>query len=281
MQGSVERVLKSLGADMARDGHLSSSGGPGGRASRFLDAVVAFVVAIFHPIFRVFQQQPPPPADDHLNNHHPDAANTTTTTTTAMQSQHQSRSARACGPREVNANAKPSLPVKASLPQIGPPNGPAKQENIRQLAHAPSAATEFRTVGEEQAEENRQEQLTLPPPIHPIDQDDGAGAGAVVQDPAIAAERAIHHGFMNQALDMASPSPSLVRPASLLLLLLLLHRFLVASFQTQTHALHDYGPFIPTFVPLFVQLSCLNPRPPLVTPQAARLPTLATLSSTD
>lgn len=264
---------------MARDGHLSSSSGPGGRASRFLDAVVAFVVAIFHPIFRVFasaasstspssqQQQPPPPADDHLNNHHPDAANTTTTTT-AMQSQHQSRSARACGPREVNANAKPSLPVKASLPQIGPPNGPAKQENIRQLAHAPSAATKFRTVGEEQAEENRQEQLTLPPPIHPIDQDDGAGTDAVVKDPAIAAERAIHHGFMNQALDMASLSPSLVRPASLLLLLL--HRFLVASFQTQTHALHDYGPFIPTFVPPFVQLPCLNPRPPLVTPKAAR-----------
>lgn len=217
-------------AKMAGDGHFTSSDGPGGRASRFLDAVVAFVVAIFHPIFRVFassgnspsnSSSPPsqPPQQAPENNHPSVQPNDDTETT--MQSQHQSRSAHPHGPREVNANARSSSAVKVTLPQIGPPNGAVKQENIaangatpatnvsRQLADATNAA-KFRTVGEEQAEENRQEQLTLPPPIQPIDQQ----GGDEVKDPAIAAERAIHHGFMNQALDMASRSLSLISHVS-------------------------------------------------------------------
>lgn len=214
MQGPVEGVLKKIGAGtakMAGDGHFTSSDGPGGRASRFLGAVVAFVVAIFHPIFRVFasaanspsnsSSPPSQPPQQEVEINHPSVQPNGDTETT-MQSQHQSRSAHPYGPREVHANATSSSVVKVTLPQIGPPNGAVKQENIAANGATPATnAAKFRTVGEEQAEENRQEQLTLPPPIQSVDQQEG---GDEVEDPAIAAERAIHHGFMNQALDMAS-----------------------------------------------------------------------------
>lgn len=230
---------------MAGGGQFTSADGPGGKASRFLDAVVAFVVAIFHPIFRVFasaanspstpsshqpQQQQQQPDE---NNHAATAVTNTTTTSTnndtkrtnlsgseathsgaeTMHSQQQSRLAQPRGPKEVNANAQSAAAVHVTLPQIGPPNGALKQENIatsngvipvttdsRKLSDATNSA-KYRTVGEEQAEENRQEQLTLPPPIQSLEEEQDAQEP---EDPAIAAERAIHHGFMNQALDMVS-----------------------------------------------------------------------------
>lgn len=221
---------------MAGGGQFISLHGPGGRASRFLDAVVAFVVAIFQPIFRVFAatdnshpnpslHPSPPPQQTDENNH---AATKTTSPSrspsqndlqtdpdnidaTSMHPQRQGRLGQPRGPREINANAnsQPTAAVRVTLPQIGPPNGPVKQENVPangvasvtnaslDLADATNGA-KFRALGEEQAEENRQEQLTLPPPIQSVDDQGGDDQ----EDPAIAAERAVHHGFMNQALDM-------------------------------------------------------------------------------
>lgn len=143
-------------------------------------------------------------------------------------------------PREVNANAnananangqpKPAAPVKVALPRTtGLPNGIAKQENQptksnggaadsaaaaavdvvvvkaaegRDLANGPKGAV-FRAVGEEQAQENRQEYITLPPVDDEVATEP---AEDEPEDPALAAERAIHHGFMNQALDMVCSS---------------------------------------------------------------------------
>lgn len=116
------------------------------------------------------------------------------------------------GPREIDANGQP--PVHVALPTRGPPNGVVKQENVPTTANANGAAvktandgdlatngtteSKFRAVGEEQAEENRQEYITLPPPVHSGNEGDGDEP----EDPAKAAERAVHHGFMDQALDM-------------------------------------------------------------------------------
>lgn len=190
---------------MAGVGQFTSADGPGGRASRFLDAVVAFVVAIFHPIFRVFASDTNSPS---TSPSHPSQPPINVSTNNTMNSQSQNRSAHPHGPKEVNANA---APVKVTLPHKGPPNGAVKQENValgssapstndsRELADATNGA-KLRDLGQEQAEENRQEQLTLPPPVQSVDEK----TNDAPEDPAIAAERAIHHGFMNQALDMVS-----------------------------------------------------------------------------
>lgn len=108
------------------------------------------------------------------------------------------------GLREVNANGLPVANV--ALPRLATPNGAPKQENAPATGAAAQTANgcdtanttngvKFRSVGEEQAEENRQEYITLPPPVTEQDGDEP-------EDPAKAAERAIHHGFMNQALDV-------------------------------------------------------------------------------
>lgn len=256
-----------VAAEMARDGQSTSADEPGGRASRFLGAVVAFVVAIFHPIFRVFASatanSPAHPSSHQSQEHQRSDENnhaaatvttttitTTTTTTTAKRSissqrkyqdpndsdlqadhngeadsmhpQQQRRLAQSHGPKEVSANVRPAAAVKVTLPHINPPNGAVKKENVTangvatltndncELADATNGS-KYRAVGEEQAEENRQEQLTLPPPIEPIDEQDDHEP----EDPELTAERAIHHGFMSQALDMVSrprlcwPSPPL------------------------------------------------------------------------
>ncbi|KAJ4386160.1 tRNA(adenine34) deaminase [Gnomoniopsis smithogilvyi] len=107
-------------------------------------------------------------------------------------------------------------PAKVAVPDLNPANKAVKQENVRtngkgghkndcDIANAAANAQNFRTVGDEQAQENRQEQLTLPPPVCEPEtaQDVADGDNVEPEDPATAAERAIHHGFMNQALDMA------------------------------------------------------------------------------
>lgn len=89
-----------------------------------------------------------------------------------------------------------------NLPTNGQRSG--GHSNDRDLANAASNGQKLRAVGDEQAQENRQEQLTLPPPICEPEptQEIEDGADEEPEDPAMAAERAIHHGFMNQALDM-------------------------------------------------------------------------------
>lgn len=107
------------------------------------------------------------------------------------------------GPKVVGANANP---INVTSQQVVSPGDATKQENVptngaayqtvkdRGITNGTNGSKPL-TVGDEQAEENRQEHITLPPPVLGQDADEQ-------EDPAEAAERAIHHGFMNQALDM-------------------------------------------------------------------------------
>lgn len=245
---------------MAGSGSGEGSGG-GGRASRFLDGVVAFVVAIFQPIIHVLvsvispPSQPPRDQHNHQNNsstqqdqqhedkdndrkrHDPVAAVTTTTSShdvdpplnlpshsdsdpkkmaPSLQNQPAGGN-RFQQPMPLNEETNGQGPAKVVAPRLNATKVAAKQENVptngtgsgshgkdRDLANATTNAQKLRAVGDEQAQENRQEQLTLPPPICEPDtvQDIDDGADEEPEDPATAAERAIHHGFMNQALDM-------------------------------------------------------------------------------
>lgn len=234
---------------MGAGGKFTASDGPGGRAWRTLDAVVAFVAAVFHPIFCVLasvvsasksksrsrsKSEPDAPSipqrdqqqhnknnigssDENDPGQHPNINTSTSASShdgpTNMPPLLQ---AQPMAPRPNGSKANGNgQTIKVALPRMGPPNGAAKQENSpangaavrptssRGLVDATNGSR-LRALGEEQAEENRQEQLTLPPPIQPVtveqltddDNDDEA------EDPAKAAERAVNHGFMHQALDM-------------------------------------------------------------------------------
>lgn len=183
------------------------------------------------------QHQPSPRHDDHLNTGGATAAthdngNSSLATDADTDPQrmppplHKQPMAanQPNGLREVNANGRPI--VNVALPRPATPNGAVKQENVLANGAAVQTANDgdsandtngakFRSVGEEQAEENRQEHITLPPPV--TEQD-----GGEPEDPAKAAERAIHHGFMNQALDMVC------------LLVSCLFKFLLSSTSTAT-----------------------------------------------
>ncbi|KKY38914.1 putative trna-specific adenosine deaminase-like protein [Diaporthe ampelina] len=115
----------------------------------------------------------------------------------------------AYGPKAVNGNARPA--VKPALPQIGPAvkaSRPVKQDGASTNGAAATTALEDVTngvnphpkhhiVGDEEAEENLHDQVDLAPTVQPVEGEEEP------EDPAKAAERAIHHGFMDQALDMA------------------------------------------------------------------------------
>lgn len=139
---------------------------------------------------------------------------------------------RANGNKSINTDGQP--PAKVALPRKGPPKGGCKQENATvhgdavnhsrsndfDGANATKNGRKYRSVGEEQAEENRHDQLTLPPPALDADTVKDSVVGEVdeePEDPATAADRAYHTGFMNQALDMvclfAAPPPRTFRSA--------------------------------------------------------------------
>ncbi|CAN8100033.1 unnamed protein product [Discula destructiva] len=255
---------------MAGDGS-SAAEAPARRASRFLDAVVAFVVAIFHPIFRVLvsvvspansrdqqhqhqrqgtqspqhntttiddQSAPRKGNERQKQEHHKDRHDVSSTTSShdgdpAADSDPESRrmspslrnqsltANRTSHPKELKSNGH--LPTKAEQPRMGQSDGGVKQENVsanggvnvkpsrtndRNLANVTNNGLKYRSVGEEQAQENRQDQLTLPPlALDPHMTEDDVEEEEEIEeepeDPATAAERAVHHGFMNQALDMA------------------------------------------------------------------------------
>lgn len=246
---------------MAGSGLAEGSNGSG-RASRFLDGVVAFVVAIFQPIFHVLvsvispSNQPPRDQHNHQNNSSTqqdqqhkdkdndrkrhDAAAAAATSTISSHDGDPPLNSQSHSDSDPNKMA-PSIPnpitaenrFQQSMPLSEETNGQGsvkamahrltstkvavKQENVptngkgsgshgkdRDLANATTDAQKLRAVGDEQALENRQEQLTLPPPICEPEtaQDIDDDTDEEPEDPATAAERAIHHGFMNQALDM-------------------------------------------------------------------------------
>lgn len=243
---------------------LAEGSGGSGRASRFLDGVVAFVVAIFQPIFHVLvsvispsnqatrdqqnhqkasstQQDQQQKDKDNANDsklHNATAVAATTTSSPhdgdptldshsrpdsdpnrMAPSLHNQPSTghRPFQPMPLNQETNGQGPARGAAPRLDSTKVAVKQENLptngkrsgghsndRDLANANTNGQKFRVVGDEQAQENRQEQLTLPPPICEPEpaQDIDDGADEEPEDPAVAAERAIHHGFMNQALDM-------------------------------------------------------------------------------
>lgn len=252
---------------------------PGGRASRVLDAVVAFVVAIFQPIFLVLvsvispakdrdqqsqrqkKQQPQQNTTTKTSNHdrrarkkqhhidsHDNASIISTTShenddnddedptrkaahnpkRMAPPLQNQPSAANRSYPNAnngINTNGQP--PVKVALPRKGLPQGGFKQENapvngdtVKHTrsndldgASATKNGRKYRSLGEEQAEENRHDQLTLPPLAldgNTVEDDVVDQIDEESEDPATAAERAYHTGFMNQALDMVCPFVALI-----------------------------------------------------------------------
>lgn len=230
---------------MVASGDFTSSDGPGGKASRFLDAVVAFVVGIFQPIFRfllsaIFTRKPrqhnnqnrdrdntldDSPHNNNNNGDHNDSRPNPDGQDGDLQGdgspesmQRHSTNTRpqhAYGPKAVNGNArsavKPALPqiapaVNASRPvkQDGAPtNGVAAKTALEDVTNGVAHTSKHHVVGEEEAEENLHDQVDLAPAVQPVEGEEEP------EDPAKAAERAIHHGFMDQALDMvclASPS---------------------------------------------------------------------------
>lgn len=223
---------------MVASGDFTSSDGPGGKASRFLDAVVAFVVGIFQPIYRfllsaIFTRKPrqhnnqnrdrdntlgdAPHNNNNIGDHNDsipnpdgqDADHQGDDSPGSMQ-RHSSapRPLHAYGPKDVNGHARPA--VKPALPLVGPAvsaSRPAKQDGaltngvaaktaLGDVTNVVNHPSKHHVVGEEEAEENLHDQVDLAPAVQPVEGEEEA------EDPAKAAERAIHHGFMDQALDM-------------------------------------------------------------------------------
>lgn len=232
---------------MVASGDFTSADGPGGKASRLLDAVVAFVVGIFQPIFRfllpaIFTRNPRQHNNQnrdrdntlgespHNNNNGDGDHNDSPTNPDGQHGDHQgddspgsmqrhpntARPQHAYGPKAFNGNGNARPPVKPALPQIGPAVGsprPVKQEGaatngvpaktaLEDITNRASPASKHHIVGEKEAEENLHDQVDLAPAVQPVEGEEGP------EDPVKAAERAIHHGFMDQALDMVCPALS-------------------------------------------------------------------------
>ncbi|KAL1863965.1 tRNA(adenine34) deaminase [Diaporthe australafricana] len=220
---------------MVASGDFTSADGPGGKASRFLDAVVAFVVGIFQPIFRFLLSAISTRKPRQHNNQNRDRDNTLGDTDNAHNTEPSAgishgqdgdlegddspesmqrnstnpRPQHAYGPKIVNGNARPA--TKPVLPQAGPavnPPQPVKQDGAPTNGVAATALEDItngvnhinlkhHVVGVEEAEENLHDQVDLAPGAQPVEGEEEP------EDPATAAERAVHHGFMDQALDMA------------------------------------------------------------------------------
>lgn len=223
-------------AKMVASGDFTSSDGPGGKASRVLDAVVAFVVGIFQPIFgflssAIFTRKPRQHNNqnrdrdntlgdsphNNVGDHNdprpnPDGQDDDHQGDSSLESmqRHSStpRPQHAYGPKVANGNAPPA--VKPVLPQVGPAvnaSRPAKQDGaptngvaaktaLGDVTNGVNHTSKHHVVGEEEAEENLHDQVDLAPAVQPVDGEEEP------EDPVKAAERAIHHGFMDQALDM-------------------------------------------------------------------------------
>jgi hypothetical protein len=237
---------------MVASGDFTSADGPGGKASRFLDAVVAFVVGIFQPIFHfllsaIFNRKPRQHKNQNrnrdntlglsysprnVNNGDGNGKNNDSSLANpdgqdGQDGGHQGdespgsmqphsatvRHQHAYGPK-AHQNARP--PVKPALPQIGPAVDsprPVKQESaptngvtaktaLEDVTNGVIPTSKHHIVGEREAEENLHDQVDLAPAVQPVEGEEEP------EDPAKAGERAIHHGFMDQALDMVCPASS-------------------------------------------------------------------------
>lgn len=227
---------------MVASGDFTAADGPGGKASRFLDAVVAFVIGIFQPIFHfllsaIFTRKPRQHNNQNRDRHNTlgdsphdnsDNSDNNDNNTGDHNGLHQggsspesmqrhaatTRPQHAYGPKAANGSSLP--PVKPALPRIGPSVDsprPANQEGtptngvppktaLQDVTNTANPASKHHVVGEKEAEENLHDQVDLAPAVQPVGGEDEP------EDPAKAAERVTHHGFMDQALDMVCPASS-------------------------------------------------------------------------
>lgn len=176
----------------ARQSFTISDGGPGGKApGGFLEAVVAFIVALFHPIVQLFSVSPksstPCQDHDHRNNR----------TTTAAATNGKDDDSRKMQATTITIPTGASSSVNGSN-DAGSKNDMANGAAIdRQLTDAVDRLkinNDKDDLEQKRHNEDEAEELTLPPPVEPIEEEP--------EDPIKAAERMIHTGFMNQALDM-------------------------------------------------------------------------------
>lgn len=313
--------------------------GPGGgastRALSLRERLVAFFVAIFHPIFLVLVSVISPAKDrdqqsqraktqskhqpqqntttknsnhdrsatekQHLNDRHDISSIITLTSQDDDDDQdlihNPAHSPKRMAPpplqnqpsaanrsssnanKGINTNGQP--PAKVALPRNGPHQGVFKQENVsangdaikhprsndRDGANANQNGRKYRSVGEEQAEENRHDQLTLPPLALDTDTVEDSVVDEIdeePEDPVTAAERAYHTGFMNQALDMVCLFVALIPHApSGLLLSAMTHVPLPIPIPSHL-MLFPIAPFKADVAPLFFDLH-LSLLPPPVT----------------
>lgn len=238
---------------MGASGDVTSSDGSGARASTFLDAMVAFVVGIFQPVFSFLATHILPSESRQHNNQNRDRSSDDTTgdqqqhtdhdhdhdhdnqhdhqaqqengdgdqnggqdggqdgDSESMQGQLQGQRAannrppHAYGPK-ASANGRSSnqiaLPQTVSeangqVNQNASVNGDATKTALGDVTNSLNNNSKINlrsgNIGENETKENRQEDTASPLPVQPLEDP---------EDPAQAAEREIHFGFMNEALDM-------------------------------------------------------------------------------
>ncbi|ROV94924.1 hypothetical protein VSDG_07110 [Cytospora chrysosperma] len=198
---------------MAAGGDAKTSDGPGGRASTFLDTILAFVVGIFQPVFHFLATHILPSRQRQHNNQNRDRNRDDTTkdqnidngdhdgnpdtmqgprTATTTRPQHP------YGPKDAILDDRSSMKVAPAtenghVKQNAPVNGKAIKTALGDVTNNIDIQRVDAT-GDTETIEDRQDNFTLPPAVQPLEEP---------EDPAQAAEREIHFGFMEEALDMA------------------------------------------------------------------------------
>lgn len=202
-----------MSEDMAAGGDAKFSDGPGGRASTFLDTILAFVVGIFQPVFHFLATHILPSQPRQHNNQNRDRNSDDTTkgqnidngdhdgNPDTMQGPRMATTTRPqhpYGPKDAILDNGSSMKVAPStenghVKQNAPVNGKAIKTALGDVTNNIDTQRVDAT-GDTETIEDRQDNLTLPPAVQPLEES---------EDPAQAAEREIHFGFMEEALDMA------------------------------------------------------------------------------
>lgn len=222
-----------MSTNMAASGDAKSSDGRGGRAPTFLDAIFAFVVGIFQPVFHFLAthilssksqqhnnqnrdrnidhttKDQPLDDDDDVDSNNTDHANKQQQQNTAhdgeseaMQGQRMATTAtrpqHAYGPKDANLDDRSSMKVASATTANGhvkqdvSVNGKATKIALGDVTNSVNNQCVDLTGGKE-SDEDAQDSLTLSPAFQPLEEP---------EDPVQAAEREVHFGFMEEALDM-------------------------------------------------------------------------------
>lgn len=212
-----------MSTNMAASGDVQSSEGPGARAPTFFDAIFAFVVGIFEPVFQFLATHILPSEPRQHNNQNRDRSSDDTNKgqhldntdhadqqqeqngdhdgeSEAMQGQRMATTTRPqhpYGPKDANLDDRSSMKVAPAtanghVTQNASVSGKATKPALGDVTNSINHQR-YDPTGDKETHENSQDNLTLPPAVQPLEGP---------EDPAQAAEREIHFGFMEEALDM-------------------------------------------------------------------------------